>query len=107
MTRGVKPKTIVAASSPARKVPPAPADLSKEAKAEWRRVAPILHQRKTLDAADHPTLEAYCTHFGIIRQARRSIDTFGLIMDNGKRNPAYGALKDRRCCWPVSLANLA
>lgn len=108
MTRGVKPKQIVAASSPARKVPPAPSGLSKEAKAEWRRVAPILHKRNTLDAADYPTLEAYCVHFSVIRQAQRSIDDLGLVLPDGKRNPAYGALKESslllvRCAGELGL----
>jgi len=95
MTRGVKPKQIVAASSPVVKVPAAPAYLSKEAKAEWKRVAPILvTERKVLTVADLPTLETYCAHVGMVRQAQRALDTRGLIMDDGKRNPAYGVLKE-------------
>jgi P27 family predicted phage terminase small subunit len=95
MTRGVKPSTIVAGSSPVQKVPAAPAYLSREAKAEWRKVAPILvRERKVLTVADLPTLETYCIHTGIVRQAQRALDEFGLIMGDGKRNPAYGALKE-------------
>jgi P27 family predicted phage terminase small subunit len=95
MTRGVKPSTILAASSPVLKVPAAPAWLSKEAKAEWKRVAPILVvERKVLTIADLPTLETYCIHVGMVRQAERAINRLGLIMEDGKRNPAYGVLKE-------------
>lgn len=95
MTRGVKPSTIVAGSSPVVKVPAAPSYLSRESKAEWRKVAPILvKERKVLTEADLPTFETYCIHVGIVRQAQRAIEKFGLIMDDGKRNPAYGALKE-------------
>lgn len=95
MTRGVKPSTIVAASSPVQKVPAAPAYLSKDAKAEWRKVAPILvTERRVLTEADLPTLETYCIHVGIVRQAERAIGELGIIMADGKRNPAYGPLKE-------------
>lgn len=95
MTRGVKPSTILAASSPVLKVPAAPAWLSKDAKAEWKRVAPILvRERKVLTEADLPTLETYCIHVGMVRQAEREINRLGLIMEDGRRNPAYGVLKE-------------
>ncbi len=109
MTRGVKPKTIVAGSSPVQKVPAAPSYLSREAKAEWKRVAPILmNERKVLTVADLPTLETYCIHTGIVRQAQRSLDELGLILPDGKRNPAYGALKESslllvRCAGELGL----
>ena len=109
MTRGVKPSTIVAGSSPVVRVPTAPAYLSSDAKAEWKRVAPILvRERKVLTVADLPTLETYCTHVGIVRQAQRAIDELGLILPDGKRNPAYGALKESslllvRCAGELGL----
>lgn len=95
MTRGLKPATIVTGSSAVATIPKAPAHLSKEAKAEWRKVAPILVQeRKVLTEADLPTLATYCTHVGMVQQAERAITRLGLIMDDGKRNPAYGVLKE-------------
>ncbi|MHA6646351.1 phage terminase small subunit P27 family [Mesorhizobium sp. A623] len=109
MTRGVKPSTIVPGTSPVVRVPAAPAYLSRDAKAEWKRVTPILvNERKVLTIPDLPTLETYCTHVGIVRQAQRALDQFGLIMDNGKRNPAYGALKESslllvRCAGELGL----
>lgn len=95
MTRGLKPATIVAGTSPVISVPKAPSYLSKEAKAEWRKVAPILVQeRKVLTEADLPTLATYCAHVGMVQQAERAINRYGLIMEDGKRNPAYGVLKE-------------
>lgn len=113
MTRGVKPSTIVTASSPVTKIPAPPSYLSKDAKAEWRRVTPILvGERKVLTIADLPTLETYCAHVGVVRQAQRAIDDFGLIMPDGKRNPAYGALKESslllvRCAGELGLTPAA
>lgn len=95
MTRGVKPSTILPGTSPVVKVPAPPGYLSRDAKAEWRKVAPILvNERKVLTEADLPTFETYCIHVGIVRQAQRAIEKLGLITDDGKRNPAYGALKE-------------
>ncbi|RWF07315.1 MAG: phage terminase small subunit P27 family, partial [Mesorhizobium sp.] len=71
--RGRKPAGIVAGTSPVTKVPPAPTWLSKDAKAEWRRVAPILvNERKVLTEADLGTLESYCIATGTVREAHRA-----------------------------------
>jgi P27 family predicted phage terminase small subunit len=95
MTRGVKPTTIVPGTSRLTKAPPAPADLSKEARAEWRRVGPILvDERDVLTAADLGVLRTYCVHYGVVMQAQRELDRLGLVLANGKRNPAYGMLKE-------------
>ena len=48
----------------------APSWLSKEAKAEWRRVVPVLVKRRILTDADLGCLEAYCTAIGQIRQCQ-------------------------------------
>lgn len=95
MTRGLKPSTIIPGSSPVSAVPKTPSYLSKEAKAEWRKVAPILAvERNVLTEADLATLETYCLHYGLVRQAEREIAVNGLIDANGKRNPAYGIIKE-------------
>ncbi len=53
MTRGVKPSTILPGSSPVTTIPKTPSYLSKEGKAEWRRVVPILvAERKVLTEAE-------------------------------------------------------
>ena len=93
MTRGLKPSTIVAGTSPVTTVPKAPSYLSKDAKAEWRRVAPILtDERKVLTVADLAALENYVIAVATMRQAHRDVQANGLVLPNGKRNPASTAL---------------
>lgn len=88
MTRGLKPATIVSGSSPVTIVPKSPAYLSKDAKAEWRRVAPILaEERKVLTIADLAALENYVIAVATMREAHRELQASGLVV-GGKRNPA-------------------
>ncbi|MBX9452645.1 MAG: phage terminase small subunit P27 family [Mesorhizobium sp.] len=88
MTRGLKPATIVAGTSPVTAVPKAPSYLSKDAKAEWRRVAPILtDERKVLTIADLAALENYVIAVATMRKAHRELEASGLLIA-GKRNPA-------------------
>lgn len=88
MTRGVKPSTIVPGTSPVTTVPKAPTYLSKDAKAEWRRVAPILtDERKVLTVADLAALENYVIAVATMRKAHSELETTGLLIA-GKRNPA-------------------
>lgn len=93
MTRGLKPSTIAPGTSPVTTVPKAPSYLSKDAKAEWRRVAPILtDERNVLTVADLAALENYVIAVATMRQAHREIQTGGLVLANGKRNPASTVL---------------
>lgn len=88
MTRGLKPATIVAGTSPVTAVPKVPSYLSKDAKAEWRRVAPILtDERKVLTIADLAALENYVIAVATMRKAHRELEASGLLIA-GKRNPA-------------------
>jgi len=88
MTRGLKPSTIVPGTSPVTTIPKPPSYLSKEAKAEWRRVAPILvRERKVLTVADLAALENYVIAVATMQQAHREIQVSGLVIA-GKRNPA-------------------
>lgn len=88
MTRGLKPSTIVAGTSPVTAIPRPPAYLSKDAKAEWRRVAPILSdERKVLTLADLAALENYVIAVATMREAHRELQASGLLIA-GKRNPA-------------------
>lgn len=85
--RGLKPSNIVTGTSPVSKPPSPPSYLSKDAKAEWRRVAPILvNERKVLTVADLATLENYCIAVATMRRASREQDATGLVVA-GKRNP--------------------
>jgi len=78
-------------------VPRAPAILSKEAKAEWRRVAPLLVARHILTDADLGTLESYAIAIGTVREARRVIAAEGLTFmgaSGPKRHPAVGVMNE-------------
>lgn len=87
MTRGLKPSTIVPGSSPVISIPKTPSYLSKEAKAEWRRVAPILiDERKVLTEADLSALENYVIAVATMRQAHKELHATGFLI-GGKRNP--------------------
>lgn len=87
MTRGLKPTTIVPGSSPVTGIPKTPSYLAKEAKAEWRRVAPILiDERKVLTEADLSALENYVIAVATMRQAHKELHATGLLL-GGKRNP--------------------
>lgn len=91
--RGLKPATITPGTSPVVTVPLPPTYLSKEAKAEWRKVAPILIlERKVLTVADMATLASYCIAAGMVIQLDREIQLNGTVLANGKRNPASTAL---------------
>lgn len=93
MTRGLKPSTIVPGTSPVTTVPKAPSYLSRDAKSEWRRVAPILtDERKVLTHADLAALENYVIAVAMMRQAARDVQANGNVLPNGKRNPASTAL---------------
>ncbi|GAK71139.1 putative phage terminase small subunit [Agrobacterium rubi TR3 = NBRC 13261] len=92
--RGLKPSVIVPGSSTVLTVPKPPAYLSRDAKAEWKRVAHILtHERKILTEADLAALENYVIAVATMREAHRELQTSGLIV-NGKRNPVSTILKD-------------
>ena len=93
--RGRKPNTIVSGSSPISEVPRPPSYMGKDAKAEWKRVAPILVlERKVLTEADLPSLENYCNAVGNMRAAQRSLNVDGIILAGGKKNPAHTVLNN-------------
>lgn len=81
------------------RIPTPPDFLSKEAKSEWRRVAPSLVALGTLRSVDRGAFAAYCTAFGRARQADEALARFaakdpatsGLLMKsqggNAIRNP--------------------
>lgn len=103
--RGPKPQLVVD-NDAVKKSPPAPAWLSKDAKAEWRRVMPILVERRILTTADLGSLENYCTAIGQVREMERHLQAHGhvfeafkdrdgeLISLGMKRNPAVGIQSD-------------
>lgn len=109
MTRGLKPSTIASGTSPVVRVPSAPAYLSREAKAEWRRVAPILvRERKVLTMADLAALENFVIASGTMREMHALLQAEGYVLPNGKRHPAVGILtamqqQQLRCAGELGL----
>jgi P27 family predicted phage terminase small subunit len=105
MTRGLKPSGIVTASRTVATVPKPPAWLSRFAKDEWRRVAPILVERAVLTEADLGTLESFCVSSGIVRQAQIEISRDGLVIA-GKRHAAFGVLNAAQTTARLCAAEL-
>ncbi len=94
--RGVKPHLVID-NSAVSKAPPAPAWLSADAKKEWRRVVPILVERRILTTADLGSLENYVTAIGQVREMERQLQRDGQVIetDKGKkRHPAVGIQAD-------------
>lgn len=105
--RGRKPAAIVIGSSPVTVVPSPPAYFPKDAKAEWRKIAPILVlERKTLTEADMGTLESYCLSTSTMRQAQRIINVDGLVTADGKRHPAFGIMNAAQTTQRLCAAEL-
>ena len=104
--RGTKPQMAIDKDS-ITVAPSAPIWLSKEAKGEWKRVTPILVDRRILTKADLGSLENYCTAIGQVREMEKHLQEHGNIFEafkidaNGekvslgfKRNPAVGIQSD-------------
>jgi P27 family predicted phage terminase small subunit len=96
--RGRKPDKIVMSADALNDVPNPPTWLGKDAKAEWKRVAPILIvERKTLSIADQATFAAYCSAVGEISEAARIIEREGMIFigaSGPKKHPAVAIKSD-------------
>jgi P27 family predicted phage terminase small subunit len=88
----------MAVADPITKVPAAPPGMSAEAKAEWRRVLPVLVERRVLSAADLAACERYCEATGDIAIARAAIAADGAYVLNRlgelKRHPAFATLRE-------------
>lgn len=89
MTRGVKPQIILPSS--AVEIGRPPSWLGKEAKREWKRIAPILNDRKVLTEGDLGTVQSYCVAFGVMVQAQKQINKDGILLRD-KKHPALGTL---------------
>lgn len=76
--------------------PDMPADLSKEAKAEWIRIVPILMGMKVLTRADGEALGGYCEACAMVESAKKEIKKYGMTvrtMMGRKKNPAVAILE--------------
>jgi P27 family predicted phage terminase small subunit len=92
---------------PAPAIPTPPAELCEDAKLEWERVAPLLHQLGTLSEIDRAALAAYCQAYGRWLKAERAVAimgerdqlTSGLMIKTTNGNPIQNPL--------VGIANRA
>lgn len=77
MVKGVKPqlRTDKDAISYTKRVPEW---LSPDAKKEWRRIMPLLIERKVVTEADMGSVENYVVSIGRIREIEREIQAKGL-----------------------------
>jgi len=85
--RGRKPETKASAEA-LTSVPAPPMWLPDEAKAEWRRVAKVLVNRRVLTDGDLAALEGYALNVGLVRRAWKVIAEEGEYVD-GKRHRAF------------------
>lgn len=70
--RGRKPNLRLVAGGVSGSPPP-PSWMAPTAQAEWRRVVPVLVERRILTVADYAALENYCVLIGRSRDAEARI----------------------------------
>jgi P27 family predicted phage terminase small subunit len=95
--RGTKPH-LAADPDGLAAVPRPPAWLGRDAKGEWKRVVPLLVERRILTDGDLGTVANYCNAIGTVRQAQEELARTGLtfVSSTGqmKRNPAAGIVAE-------------
>jgi P27 family predicted phage terminase small subunit len=74
-------KTRQAKPQPMKGAPPLPRWLSKEAKAEWRRIVPELLSLGLLTIVDRTALAAYCQAHAELVEATKVLDAEGRLLD--------------------------
>ncbi|MFG1332527.1 phage terminase small subunit P27 family [Xanthobacter autotrophicus] len=72
---------IVTYSGALTEAPRPPAWLSRDAKAEWKRVAPVLVQRRHLTQTDLGMVEGFCVAMGRVREIERELQKPGAVLD--------------------------
>lgn len=96
-TRGRKAEPQPVADA-IRTVPQPPRAMSQDAKAEWRRVMPVLVERRVLSGADMHAVERFCEAAADIKDARTAIAKDGAYVENRlgeiKRHPAFATLRE-------------
>ena len=65
---------------PAIEIPTCPAHLCPAAKAEWKRLAKMLHQLRVISHLDRAALAAYCQAYGRWAEAERAMKETPLLI---------------------------
>ena len=91
--RGTKPQYVLGDSDTPAGKPKVPRNLSKDAKATFRRLARMLAQRRTLTAGDSEILRLYCVAFDRHSRAIEHLANEGEIVDR-QRATKSGQLYD-------------
>jgi P27 family predicted phage terminase small subunit len=74
---------VVAPPPAFKRIPPKPPTwLSREARAEWRRIVPGLSRLELLKEEDRATLSAYCETWATYVEAIRDVRETGLTVEN-------------------------
>ena len=97
MTRGRKPANIVAGTIYVAPAPPA--WLSRLGKAEWKKVATILVDRRHLTDADLGTLAAYADAVAQLAEATQIVNREGMVIETNaglRKHPAISIQMNAR-----------
>lgn len=84
--RGRKPQPKGGSDEALSVVPSPPMWLGEAARSEWRRVTPLLVERRVLTESDLATLANFCSAVGDARMAAEAIEKDGMTV-NGKQHP--------------------
>lgn len=85
------------------KVPSAPSWMSKDAKAEWRRIMPALVERRILTEADLGSVENYCVSIGRVREIERAMQASPTIVVGLFRMQNAAAITARQLAAELGL----
>ncbi len=92
--KGRKPKlTAIDGGTVRGKCPSAPAWLTAQAKAEWKRAAPELFSRNLLTPDTMAMLESYCVAAGMVREAEEIMGREGRMVQTEKGMAPHPAFR--------------
>ncbi len=81
--------------------PPPPSWMAPAAQAEWRRVVPVLVERRILTVADYGSLENYCVLIGRSREAEAALQS----EEDPEILMKWARLQDKAMCSARLYAN--
>ena len=92
--KGRKPNLVtIEGGKGSGRCPSPPGGLNDHGRAEWKRVAPILHQRGHLTDDTLATLESYCRAVGLARSYNAQMDAEGHVIATDRGPQSHPAFK--------------